>query len=167
MIAVVLATETSINFGSFMPAAQAVTGENHVADSDVNPGLSQTSTNLNILRDFAGREMDTALLALNLGFLVAGAQHDIVEIIEYCSDLTYVRTTKSMRDDIECVLITGSLSHWRNVVLEGCKSHQMSTARLAFNNIYRILCQMGLGTLFGGRQTQERQDGTFLLLENK
>lgn len=167
MIVVALATETRIDLGTFMPSAQSVTGMNHVAASDANPGMSQLATDLNILRDFAGRQLDVSLLAMSVGFLVAGARHDLMEVIEYCGAMSYVRTTLSLRAEIECVLITGSLAHWRDAVNEGCTAHHMSTARAAFNQVYQQLCQKGLSELFSDRRPHEKQDGTFLLLENK
>ena len=163
MIAVVLVSETSLDFGAFMPSAQLVTGMNHVADADAHPGPTQLATNLKIIRDFAGRQMDMALYSLNVGFLVAGMPHDIIEIMEYCSDLSYVRTTLSLRSEVECVLITGNLAQWRDAVTEGCKAHPMSTAREAFNQVYMILNQKGLGELFSNKRTHESKDGTFLL----
>lgn len=163
MIAVALVSETRLNFGSFMPSAQSVTGVNHVSESDANPGPSQLATDLKVLHDFAGRQLDVSLLALHVGFLVAGARHDILEVIEYCGAMSYVRTTLSLRSEIECVLITGSLAAWRDAVSEGCRAHKYSTARAAFNQAHSLLCQKGLGELFEGKRTRDTQDGTYLL----
>lgn len=163
MIAVALVSETRLDRGAFMPSAHCVTGLNHITESDANPGVSLLASDLKVLRDFAGRQLDVSQLALHVGFLVAGARHDLMEIIEYCSDLTYIRTTLSLRSEIECVLITGSLAHWRDAVVEGCKAHHMSTARAAFNQVYIQLNQKGLGDLFADKRTTEKQDGTFLL----
>lgn len=167
MIVAALVTETRIDLGTFMPSARSVTGKNHVEASDANPRPSQLANDLETIRDFAGRSLDMALLAQHVGFLIAGARHDLMEIMEYCSGMTYVRTTLSLRSEIECALITGSLAGWRDAVTEGCKAHEMSTARAAFNQIYQQLCMKGLSELFANRHPIEKQDGTFLLLENK
>lgn len=167
MIVAALVTETRINLGTFMPSTKSVTGKNHVESSDANPKPSQLASDLAILRDFAGRQLDVSLLALNVGFLVAGAQHDLMEVIEYCGAMSYIRTTLSLRTEIECVLITGSLAAWRDAVAEGCTAHPMSTARAAFNQVYQQLCQKGLSELFSDRRPHEKPDGTFLLLESK
>lgn len=150
-----------------MPAAKSVTGQNHVEGSDASPRPSQLANDLEIIRDFAGRALDMSLLAQQVGFLVAGARHDLMEVMEYCSGMTYVRTTLSLRTEIECALITGSLSGWRDAVTEGCKAHPMSTARAAFNQVYQQLCQKGLSELFSDKRAMEARDGTFLLLEHK
>ena len=163
MIAVALVSETTIDLSAFMPSAQLVTGQNHISESDAHPGPSQIATNLKIIRDFAGRQTDMSLLSISLGFLVAGMRHDILEIIEYCSDLTYVRTQLSLRAEFECVLITGNLAQWREAVTEGCRAHPMSTAREAFNQVFMILNQKGLGELFANKRTHDSNDGTFLL----
>jgi len=167
MIVAALVTETRIDLSTFMPSTKSVTGMNHVAASDMSPGVSRLATDLAILRDFAGRQLDVSLLAMSVGFLVAGAQHDLMEVIEYCGAMSYVRTTLSLRSEIECVLITGSLAAWRDAVAEGCKAHPMSTARAAFNQVYQQLCQKGLSELFSDKRPYEKPDGTFLLLESK
>lgn len=163
MLAVALVSETRLDYGVFMPSAQSVTGVNHVTQADMNPGPSQLSSDLKVIRDFAGRQLDVALLSLHVGFLFAGAHHDLAEIIEYCGDMSYVRTTRSLRSEIECVLITGSLSAWRDATIEGCRAHKMSTARSGFNQVYMMLCQKGFNELFERQQSRESKDGTFLL----
>ena len=167
MVGVALVSMTQLDLGAFMPAAQSVTGQNHVQASDRNPGPSRLHDDLAVLRDFAGKDVDLSTGVVHLGFLVAGMGHDLEEIIEYTRGMVHLSTGKSLRQDIRCVLITGSLDQWQRAVLDGCKAHQLSTARQCFNQIYTIMRGLGLSRMFDDMFVKESNDGTFLLLEKR
>ena len=167
MIAVALVSESRIDFGAFMQSAQSVTGMNHVVDADAHPGPTQLATDLKVLRDFASKEVDLAMAITYVGFLVAGMPHDLSEIIEYTRGMPHLSTGKSLRADVGCIMIVGNLDQWKKAVIEGCRAHPLSTARAAFNQVYMQLCQKGLSDMFNNMRTQDKPDGTFLLLEHK
>ena len=108
-----------------------------------------------------------AELLMSLGFLVAGMRHDIDEIVEYTRGMAHLSSSKVIQHEFRCVLIHGSLDQWKIAVVEGCKSHQLSTARQCFNQIYTLMLGSGLHSLFEGLHSRPNSDGTFLLLERK
>lgn len=165
MIGVALVSQTQLDLGAFMESARSVTGQNHVQASDRNPGISRLVNDLAVIQDFAGRELDVSLLSMSLGFLVAGMRHDLFEVMEYCSAMQYVRTTLALRDDVECILITGTLADWRDATVEACKEHPHSSVRGCFNQVYSLMVAKGLQPIFEGYRSVQQQDGTFLLLE--
>lgn len=168
MIGVSLVSYTQLDLGPFMEASMSITGQNHVQMSDNKPGLSRLADDLNVLRDFSGKKVDLAPSVMYAGFLIAGMSYDVREIVEFTRGMTHLQTAKSLRHEIECLLICGSLYQWSESVLLGTNngpSH--SGVRKCFNQVYTILVQKGLGDLFDGFRTHEKGDGTFLLLENK
>ena len=168
MIGVALVSETTLDLGPFMESSRGITGLNHVQVSDDKPGLSRLVDDLNVLRDFAGKKVDLAPAVMYAGFLVAGMSHDMREIIEFTRGMAHLQTSRSLRPEIECVLISGSLYQWSEAVVIGSRNGPAhSGTRNCFNQIYTILIQKGLGDLFDGLQTHDKGDGTFLLLEDK
>lgn len=167
MIGVALVSETRLDLGAFMDASRSVTGINHVQVADLRPGLCQLVDDINILRDFARKDVDLSGAVTHIGFLVAGMIDNLREIIEYTRGMTHLSTSLSLRQEIGCVLISGSLEDWTHAIIEGSGSHQYPTTRQAFNQMYTIMCQKGLGFLFEGWETRDSHDGTFLLLEHK
>lgn len=167
MIGVALVSETRLDLGAFMDASRSITGRNHVQVADLRPGLSQLVDDINILKDFASKDVDLSGAVTHVGFLVAGSSDDLREIIEYTRGMSHLSTSLSLRHEIGCVLIIGSLEQWSHAIIEGSGPHEYATTRQAFNQIYTILCQKGLGCLFDGWSTRDKRDGTFLLLEHK
>jgi len=167
MIGVALVSKTQLDLGAFMPSAQSVTGQNHVQASDRNPGPSRLHDDLVVLRDFAGKDVDLSTAVMSLGFLVAGMAHDIDEIVEYTRGMAHLSSNKVIQHEFRCVLIHGSLDQWRIAVVEGCKAHQLSTARHCFNQIHTLMLSSGLHQLFEGLHSRPSSDGTFLLMGPK
>jgi len=167
LIGVALVSETKLDLGALMPAAQSVTGQNHVQASDRCPGPSRLHDDLMVLRDFAGKDVDLSTAVMSLGFLIAGLRHDIDEIVEYTRGMAHMSSSKVLQHEIRCVMISGNLDQWKTAVIEGCRAHQLSTARHCFNQIYSLMLLRGLHSLFEGWTSRENSDGTFLLLEKK
>jgi hypothetical protein len=167
MIGVALVSETRLDLAAFMASSKSVTGFNHVEKADLRPTMSQLGDDLTILRDFADKKVDLSTAVVNLGFLIAGPVDDIREVVEYTRGMCHLSTSRSLRKEIACVLITGNLEHWTHAVIEGSSPHGYATAREAFNAIYTLMCQKGLNSLFDGWSIKDTNDGTFLLLEHK
>ena len=168
MIGVALVSETILDLGPFLEASMSITGKNHVHVADNKPGLSRLADDMNVLRDFAGKSVDLDPSVTYVGFLIAAAPYEMREIIELTRGMTHLQTALSLRQEIECILIAGSLYQWSETVLIGTKngpSH--SGVRICFNQVYTLLVQKGLGDLFEGFHTHDKGDGTFLLLEDK
>jgi len=167
MIGVALVSETRLDLEAFLPAAKSVTGFNHVEKADLRPALSQLGDDLNILRDFSDKKVDLSTAVTSLGFLIAGPVDDIREVVEYTRGMCHLSTSRSLRKEVACVLITGNLEQWTHAVIEASGPHSFATAREAFNAVYTLMCQKGLNSLFEGWSSKDQQDGTFLLLEHK
>jgi hypothetical protein len=167
MIAAAIVSEMRLDLGAFMQSARSLTGKNHVEATDACPRPSQLANDLSILRDFCGRDQEAALHALGVGVLLAGPACDLVDVMEYCSGMDFLRTTLCLRQEIECILLTGNLAQWRAAVNHGCRGDVNSTTRTVFNSIYQQFFRKGIGELFYDSRPKEQNDGTFLLLENK
>lgn len=163
MIAVALVSETVINRAVFMPAAKEMTGENHVSVADKRPGLSNLVDDMTILEHFADTGMNMASAITYIGFLVGGFDEDIDEFIAYTRGMPHLHTTRIIQRGVRCCIITGSIDQWRTATVHGCNAHALSPVRTAFNEIYKILTQKGLGRIFDDYKPVNSTNGTFLL----
>jgi len=158
LIATAVISSTLLDRGAFMPAAQHVTGENHVAKIDAHPGLSRLHDDLLILKDFADIEADLHTSVFHIGVLVAGFEEDISAFIALTRGFAHLPTSQCKRG-IRAVVISGSLNQWRNVIIEGSRT----SLQAAFNNLYKQFFQLGLGWVFKNYKHKETPNGQFLL----
>ena len=161
-IMVVPVSESRVDIPNFSRASKFVTHENHVAAADQSNARTPIAKDLVMLNDFAGNEGQLSHSITHMAFLFAGWPHDIQEIVEWTRGLPHM-DSYTVPGDGRATIVSGSLSQWRNIVVDGCSAHPLSTAREAFNNVYNILRQKGLGHLFDGMQTRQQPDNTFLL----
>lgn len=166
MIAAVLISESVIDRGQFMPAAQQVTGKNHVTGVDEKPALSSLLDDLHILEDFAGDfngEMSTAITMM--GFMVVGHSKEVDEFLEITRGLPYCET-KHTEIGIRCVVVTGSVCDWQRAIIHGTRwTLERSSLRTCFSAMYQLFCQKGLSYLFSDFKAVDRSG--VLLLEHK
>jgi len=161
MIKVAPIVYSTIDRGTFMPAAKQVTGENHVTEVDQRPGLSTLDEDLKILRHFAGHgDLETAIMQVS--FMVAGFSEDIEEFIAYTRGMPHMDTNKIDRRGVRCVVVSGSLDQWRTATIAGCRAPDVSPIKRAYNDIHSCFVQMGLNRLFDGYRVVHNQ-GNFLL----
>ena len=164
MIRAALIAETVLDRGVFMPAAQEVTGKNHVSPVDAKHGMTRVVQDLEILRDFHGDFNCTVEEAItHITFMVAGFSEDIEEFIVYTRGMPHFDTTRVNKMGLRCIVITGSLDQWKLATIAGCRAPEVSPVRHGFNRVYDCLIQKGLSRLFEGYQTVQRGQGTFLL----
>lgn len=161
-VGVEIVMETRIDRGAFYQSASQVTGQNHVTHVDVNPGLSVLEDDVRILESFANNDAKIAYAVCYVGILFAGYEHDIAEIVEYTRGMAHLDTSRVERG-IRCTICVGSLDQWQRATLMGCRSHRLSTARHAFNQVYRMFDDRGLGDLFADYKVQADNNQTFLL----
>ena len=164
MIKVLPIAETVLDRGTFMPNAREVTGQNHVTEVDRRPGVSRLFDDLSILRDFHGDATCTLEEATTyITFMAAGFSEDIEEFIAYTRGMPHFDTTKIDRRGVRCVVVSGNLDQWATATIAGCRAPEVSPIRMAFNQVFTILTQKGLGRLFEGYRTVDKGRGTFLL----
>jgi hypothetical protein len=161
-IGVALVSESTLDLGAFQPAAYGITGQNHVSDVDLNPGFSQLQDHVSILDHFSGNDAGLSQAITFVGFMFAGFEHDIAEIVEYTRGMPHLDTRLCERT-IRCTIAVGSLDQWVLATVKGCRSHKMSTARYAFNTVYKLLDQKGFANLFKGFTIKNDDNNTFLL----
>lgn len=148
----------------FMPNARELTGINHVTAVDHKPGLSRLVDDLTIMRDFHGDSTSDLEQAVTyIMFMVAGFSEDIEEFIAYTRGMPHFDTTRIDRRGVRCVVVSGNLDQWATATIAGCRAPEVSPIRPAFNQVFTILTQKGLGRLFNGYRTVDKGRGTFLL----
>ena len=160
MIAIQLVSSSTLDRGSFMPAAQQVTGENHVTEVDRSPGVSSLADDLNIIKHFADTEIDLSTAVTYVGFLACGFDEDIDQFIAFARGMPHTPTSRIDRRGVRAVFISGSLDQWKIATVDGCGD---TVVRQAYNEVYRQLTQLGIGWLFTGFRTVDLRDGQFLL----
>ena len=161
-VAIALVSETVLDLGAFQPSAFALTNRNHVEEVDRNPGFSPLHDRVRILDDFAGNDANLSHAIMFVGIMFAGYEHDIAEVIEYTRGMPHLDTIYCERG-VRCSIATGSLDQWSRAIVKGCQSHKLSTARYAFNVLYKLFDQRGLTCMFDGYRKKEDDNGTFLL----
>lgn len=166
MIAAALISESVIDRGTFMPAAQQVTGENHVTEVDQSPRLSRLCDDMGILQDFTGGQLvDMTTAVTMLGFLVAGHSEEVSEFLQYTRGLPYCETNRVERG-VRCVVVTGAVCDWQRSIIEGNRwSIERSSLRRCFNEMFHLFCQKGLGYLFSDFKPVTKNG--ILMLEKK
>ena len=149
-----------------MPAAQQVTGENHITAVDQRPSLSRLADELNILRDFVGgQDIDMSTAVTMMGFLVVGHAKEVDEFLQYTRGLPYCETRRTEMG-IRCVVVTGAICDWQRTIIEGNRwTLERSSLRACFNQMYRLFCQKGMAGLFDDFKPVHR--GNILMLEKK
>jgi hypothetical protein len=150
-----------------MHAAKGVTGRNHVAATDRKPGKCQLADDMEILRDFACKNIDVVPSVVQVGFIFAGFAHDLREVIEYSCGMPHVYTAALDNPMLGCCVVSGSLWQWRAAGIIGCHEDATPAAREAYNKVYQEFRKRGLYEVFDGFKTHDNRDGTFLLLEYK
>lgn len=161
-IAIAFVMEPNLDLASFANAAENVTGQNCIAEIDRNPGFSPLHDQVRILDNFAGNDAKISYAICNVGFMFAGYDHDIAEVIEYTRGMPHLDTDYCQRG-IRCTIAVGSLDQWARATIMGCRAHKLSTARYTFNAIYKMLDQKGLSDLFDGYRVRHDDNNTFLL----
>lgn len=147
-----------------MSSAQEVTGQNHVTEVDLHPGLSHLIEDLNILKDFHGNpDCDLEKAIIYITFMAAGFSEDIEEFIAYTRGMPHFDTQRIERRGVRCIVVSGNLDQWTTATVAGCRAPEISPIRLAFNQVYQILVQKGLTFLFKDYRTIDKNRGTFLL----
>jgi hypothetical protein len=147
-----------------MPAAQQVTGINHVTQVDARPGLSRLTDDMTIVEDFAGTE-DMSTCLFQVGFLVAGFREDVTKFISLTRGMPHMDSVP-IDTGVRSTVIAGSLDQWRVAAIQGSKANNYHV-RTAFNVVYSVLIQMGFSWLFDGYYPVEAAHDTFLLEHKK
>ncbi len=160
-VAVVWATESRLDLGSFLRAAESVTGKNHARATDAKRLASTLAADVAMLDDFAGNQSRLSLAVTYVGFLFAGLNHDVQQVIEHTRGMPHLHT-EYVDPQVAAVVIVGSLDEWHKSIVEGCKPNS-SAPRAVFNNVYHQLRQRGFGYMFDGTKTRDQNDGTFLI----
>lgn len=161
-VAIALVSESVLDLAAFQPSAFAVTNKNHVEQVDRRPGFSPIHDQIRILNDFAGNDANLSYAITYVGVMFAGYEHDIAEVIEYTRGMPHLDTTYCERG-ARCSIATGNLDQWARAVVKGCQAHKLSTARFAFNVLYKLFDQRGLSCIFDGYRVREDDNETFSL----
>jgi len=162
MIPVAVVSVTKLDRGTFMPAAQHITGENHVTDVDARPGLSTLADDLSILRHFSDMEIDLTTAVTYVGVMAAGFREDVENFLVYTRGMP-ICPTERCRRGTWCVIVSGSLDQWKTAIVDGCRS--FGDVQSAYNQLFSRFTNLGLGYLFQDYKTVDR--GNQFLLEHK
>lgn len=162
MIKTLLIAETRLDRAAFLLATRQLTGQNHALEAD-RKNLPELPGDLDILDNFAGKPIADALTSV--GFLLAGPADEVDAFLEQTRGLPHLSVDNTFVPHYaKAVVVSGSLFHWVNLIVEGCRRNRVQVMRDAYTQMHHQLCSRGLHGLFEGYRQAQQQDGTILLL---
>lgn len=172
---VILISLTKMDLERFLPLSRKLLGYSPAKAADgVTVPLQEMAHNLACVAAFKDekaspyvKETTSHLNLFHAGFLIAAYDRDMVEILEL-TGMPFV-LTETLGRDVYAAFICGSLSQWRTAVRLACHPNKLTTrcVRYAFNEVYKILCDLGLKDIFNNLQVTEQHDNTFLLEDKR
>jgi hypothetical protein len=167
----VLIQTPAVDFRTFVGLTHKALGRSLAASSDsCRRELSEAERFLSCLAAIRDERAPVGLpprLLTHVSFsaLIAADDRDMQDILQCCAGMPFVATETILRGT-QVAVITGTLAQWRDAVASGCVPGVVPTVRHCFNKLHGLFCSTGLN-VWGGFQTREAPDRTFLLLEDK
>jgi hypothetical protein len=163
-----LIQQPSIDFTKLLATSHEMFGYSLSANSDAS--LKRLSDSERFLSCLAAMKNNNAPVSLSphllthvsFSVLVAANERDLVDILEYCSSMSFTVADTIIRG-IQAAVVTGTLSQWKIAVLSGCHESTEPSVRFMFNKVLAIFEADNLGVWSDCTRTNHREDSTLLL----
>lgn len=166
-----LITAPSVEFGKLISACEQALGRSVCEGVDnTSKKLTDAERFLSILSAMKDSNSPVGLpphLLAHVSFsvLTIAGELDMADILEVCSGMPFCYTGTKARG-VVMLVITGTLTQWRDAVVSGSGANQVSSVRMGFNQIHNLFVGHGLGPIWNDYEQKPLNDG-YTLLEFK
>jgi hypothetical protein len=166
----VLINGPAIDFNTFLSVThQAISYSIASAADSSGRKMVDTEKFLMCLAAFKDQtaETITATLLCHVSFsvLVIADERDLLEILEMASGMAFVRAETTV-PDVDIVVITGTLLHWKHAVVSGTSEAIAPTVRACYSKIFLLFDRAGLISVWKDYHRTTARDRSGLLLED-